>query len=234
MFFTGNGLAEKGCMREKRKKKIRPVKTRRVSFPSDEKVISWLPLLMDAYFIVEKGVAGAIESEQGKGRRLACHKGCSYCCSLSDIPVYPLELMGLSWYAAEKIIGSPRETLIRQLYSHHRNDPCPFLINGECSIHLMRPMACRQFNVFQKLCSEGEDPYYTRPEDLLPPVKRHVDQAFFIMLPFHGVEKESERIRAVESGAMHRFVKNMPECNWKMLAERMQDFDLKKTTGKVQ
>lgn len=221
-------------MREKRKKKIRPVKTRRVSFPSDEKVISWLPLLMDAYFIVEKGVAGAIESEQGKGRRLACHKGCSYCCSLSDIPVYPLELMGLSWYAAEKIIGSPRETLIRQLYSHHRNDPCPFLINGECSIHLMRPMACRQFNVFQKLCSEGEDPYYTRPEDLLPPVKRHVDQAFFIMLPFHGVEKESERIRAVESGAMHRFVKNMPECNWKMLAQRMQDFDLKKTTGKVQ
>ena len=92
--------------------------------------------------------------------------------------------------------------------------------------------ACRQFNVFQRPCSEGEDPYYSRPEDLLPPVKRHVDQAFFIMLPFHGVEKESERIKAVESGAMHRFVKNMPECNWKMLAERMQDFDLKSSAVK--
>ena len=117
--------------------------------------------------------------------------------------------------------------MIKQLDSHRRSDPCPFLIIGECAIHPMRPMACRQFNVFQKPCSEGEDPYYTRPEDLLPPVKKHVDQAFLLMLPFHGVEKESERIRAVESGAMHRLVKNLPECNWKILAKRMQDCDLK-------
>ena len=219
-------------MQSKKNKKIRHKKIKRASFHSDEKALPWLTMLLDAYFIVEKGVSGALESEQRKGRSLACYKGCSECCSLADIPVYPLELMGLSWYAAEKIMGFPREILIRQLYSHSRNDPCPFLVNGECSIHLMRPMACRQFNVFKRSCAEGEDPYYARPEDLMPPVKKHVDQAFFIMLAFHGVEKESERIKAVESGAMHRFVKNLQDCNWKMLAERMQDFDLKKAEAK--
>ncbi len=94
----------------------------------------------------------------------------------------------------------------------------------------MRPMACRQFNVFRKPCEEGEDPYYTRREDVMDPVKKYVDQAFFIMLPFHGVEKDSERIRIVETGAFHKTVKELHACNWRNLAEKMDRFDRKLTT----
>lgn len=209
-------------MSTQKKKKEKLARMRRISFPSDEQMLPWLPLLLEAHAIVDRGVAGAVASEKAKGRRLACQKGCSHCCSLKDIPVYPLELMGLSWYAAEKIIGSYREMLIGQLSSHKRSQPCPFLLSGACMIHPIRPMACRQFNVFQTPCEEGEDPYYARPGDLLKPVNKHVDQAFLVMLPFHGVEKASDRIKAVESGVMHRLVKNLPACNWKILAERMK------------
>ncbi len=94
----------------------------------------------------------------------------------------------------------------------------------------MRPMACRQFNVFGKPCEEGEDPFYTRREDVLDPVKKYVDQAFFIMLPFYGVEKESERIRIVETGEFHKMAKELQAFNWKSVAEKMNKFD--KLNGK--
>jgi len=87
-------------------------------------------------------------------------------------------------------------------------------------------MACRQFNVFGKPCQEGEDPFYTRREDVLDPVKKYVDQAFFIMLPFYGVEKESERIKIVKTGAFHKMAKELHAFNWKSLAGKMHDFDM--------
>lgn len=198
------------------------IKTKRPVF-DEEKGFPWLSMLLDAYYIVDKGIAKAIEAEEKKGRKPACAEGCSNCCrTLRDIPIYPIELMGISWYVAEKIKGELRDILKKQLKEYVRSDQCPFLIKGACPIHIMRPMACRQFTVFGKQCEEGEDPYYTRHDDVLPPVKKYVDQAFFIMLPFHGVEKDTEKIKAVESGALNRMVKVLQECNWKILAERME------------
>lgn len=201
-------------------------KTARFSFPSDEKLHPWLPALLDAYYTVDKGIAMAIESEIRKGRALACSKGCSHCCSTHrDIPVYPLELVGIAWYASEKISGPLRSKLSKRLKNHTHDSTCPFLIDRICAIHPMRPLACRQFNVFGKPCSAGEDPYHTRRGDVLPPVKKHVDQAFFIMLPFYGVEKESDRKRLIEEGAVHTMVRVLQECNWKSLAGKMANVD---------
>jgi Fe-S-cluster containining protein len=208
------------------------LKSRKLSFPSDENLHPWLPLLLDAYAIMDKGVAQAITKEQEKGNKLACTKGCSHCCKIhKDIPIYPLELVGISWYVTEKISGSEREILMDHLRNYSENSPCPFLVNNICSIYPMRPLACRQFNVFGKVCDDGEDPYHTRREDVLQPVKKHVDQAFFIMFPFYGVEKESERAKLVEEGAMHRMVRVLQGLDWKSLAEKMKDFDAKNSRG---
>lgn len=208
----------------KKKNKSGSGKTKRLSFPDDEKKRSWLKLLLDAYQIVDKGVAAAIGSARKKGRKPACSKGCATCCA-KDIPIYPLELIGISWYVTEKITGPVREVLKKQLSGFIKVSPCPFLLEGACSIHPMRPIACRQFNVFGKPCEEGEDPYYTRREDVMDPLKKHVDQAFFIMLPFYGVEKESERIKIIERGDFHKMVKELQACNWKELAEKMERFE---------
>ncbi len=207
-------------------KKKKNIKAKRRSF-AEEKSLPWLSMLLDAYHIVDKGLAKAIDAEEKKGRKLACAERCDNCCrTLRDIPIYPLELMGISWYVSEKLTGGVRDILKQQLADYKRADHCPFLIEGSCPIHSMRPMACRQFNVFLKSCEDGEDPFYTRNNDVLPPVKKYVDQAFFIMLPFYGVDKESEKIKAVESGELNKMVKVLQECNWKMLAERMDKADL--------
>jgi Fe-S-cluster containining protein len=198
----------------------------RFSFREDEAIHPWLPMLLDAYCLIDRGISEGIKAEVKKGRRLACSKGCSHCCKTHQtIPVYPLELVGLSWFVIEKVKGSERETIKTYLKNYRENDPCPFLINGACSVHPMRPAACRQFNVFDTPCAEGEDPYYTRRESVLSPLKKYIDRAFFIMLPFYGVENESERTGLIETGKVHQLVKLMQTCNWKSLAEKMDEYD---------
>ena len=199
---------------------------KRLSFPADAKIHSWLSLLLDAYYTVDKGIVEAVKAESRKGKKLACARGCSSCCKThSTIPVYPVELVGLSWYVTEKIEGPERDFVKVQLRNYRENDPCPFLIEGVCLVHPMRPISCRQFNVFGKPCAEGEDPYYTRREDVLSPIRKYVDRAFFVMLPFYGVQSEAQRWKIIESGAVHQVVKLMQTCNWRSLAEKMDEFD---------
>lgn len=175
---------------------------KRPSFPSDEKTHPWLSKLLDTYYSIDSDVATAIELEKNQNRKLACHKGCSNCCKThKDIPVYPLELVGISWYVTEKISGAEREALKKQLKEHNKDNSCPFLLNDNCSVHRMRPIACRQFNVFGKSCEEGEDAYYTRREDVMPAI-------------FTESSSKPEIVR-------------LQDCHWSSLSKKMADFDRK-------
>ena len=100
----------------------------RLSFPADELVHPWLSRLLEAYHVTDTGVLEGIRREELQGRKLACSKGCAACCrSHTDIPVYPLELVGISWYVTEKVGGSVREQLRKQLLNCRDLDGCPFL-----------------------------------------------------------------------------------------------------------
>ena len=201
-------------------------KPQRLCFPDDEVKYPWLVRLLDAYAIIDQGVSEAIEREQKQGRELACAKGCCSCCSShQDIPVYPLELMGMSWYAIEKLRPPLREKLKQQLQDSDKLECCPFLIEAACSIHAMRPIACRQFNVLDKACAEGEDAYHTRRSDVITPIKRFADEAFDVMLPFYGIKHKAERRKAIKQGTLHALVKVMRECNWQNLPEKMTTFE---------
>lgn len=205
-----------------------PVRVQRLSFPEAEKVQAWLAMLLDAYYTTDKGVAQGILLMEQKGNRLACAKGCCSCCTTHrSIPAYPLELVGISWYATEKVFGPPRDELRRRLANHEAGDACAFLVDGICSIHAMRPMACRQFNVFNQVCAEGEDAYYTRRHDVLTPIKKYTEEAFYIMLPFYGVKNKAERRKIVKKGLIHAVAQDMQALNWGSLAAKMTEFDIR-------
>ena len=197
-------------------------KPKRLQFPKDEAQVSWLPMLLNAYFIADKGVYEAIQKRIKRGDKLACAKGCSSCCKIHiTIPVYPLELVGIYWYAITKIGAPLRDALKENLRHFSTGDPCPFLIKGACSIHPMRPLACRHFNVFNKPCSLGEDPYYTRRQDVLTPLEKYKNKALAAMLPFHGIKERGKRKQAMRKGFLNSQVQNLHEVNWKNLALRM-------------
>ncbi len=198
-------------------------KPARLRFPDDEQRQPWLALLLEIQFICNQGVEHAIALD---GRRLACARGCASCCSShADIPVYPLELMGISWYLLEKLEGDAgaevRERVRRQMARHRDLGACPFLVDAACAIHPLRPMACRQFNVFTTVCLPGEDAYHSRRGDVLTPDAKRKDTALSEMLRHHGVKDGSERRRLVASGEVHRLAQSLREMRWEALAARM-------------
>ncbi len=202
-------------------KKTRPKKggslSRRLSFPEDERRIPWLPLLLDAYAIVDTGVQIAVRNEEKRRSvRLACGKGCGSCCvDQRDIPLYPHELVGIYWYVTEKLEPSVRSGLKSRLAAHGRNSPCPFVSDGACCIHPLRPVGCRQFNVFTTPCAPGEDPYFTRRTDVLTPITEYTDRAFAAVLPFYNIGAGGDiasAIRLVRSQIM-----NLQAFDWNKL-----------------
>ena len=200
----------------------------RLTFPLSEEDHDWLPMLLEGYHITDQGVAKGIGLMEKQGHDLACAKGCSSCCTTHrNIPSYPLELVGITWYCTEIIEEPFREALKLQLMDKEEGGPCVFLIDGVCSIHPLRPMACRQFNVFNKKCDEGEDAYFTRRKDVLTPLKKYTNKAFSVMMPFYGVKDRAQRRHVVENGLMHTMAKSMREMNWSSVARKMIDTPLK-------
>ncbi|MCK7467518.1 MAG: YkgJ family cysteine cluster protein [Desulfosudis oleivorans] len=167
---------------------------KRLRFPDAEKAQPWLPMLLDAYAIADEGIMTAVRERTAEtGERLACSKGCDACCRTHrDIPVYPLELVGIYWFVVEMLTGEVRGSVKKQLVSHGGDDPCPFLVEGTCAIHPLRPMACRQFNVFNRPCGEGEDAFHSRRQDVLTPLQESADRAFAIMLPLRHYRGRGE------------------------------------------
>jgi Fe-S-cluster containining protein len=199
--------------------------SRRLHFPEDEKRIPWLSRLLDAYAIADTGIAIAIRDAEKKGKKkLACGKGCGNCCvHQTDIPVYPHELVGIYWYVSEKMTTPVRDTLKRLLSAHTIGSPCPFLIEGSCSIHPLRPIGCRQFNVFTTTCAPGEDPYYTRRDDVLVPIADYTDRAFAAVLAFYRLDKEKDTSKAVK--LVRGQVMNLQGYDWKKLVTVMEGID---------
>ncbi len=199
----------------------------RLRFPEDELRQSWLPMLLDAYAIIDRGINLATKREEKRRNvTLACKKGCDHCCHThQDIPLYPLEMVGIYWFVIEKIMPPEREILKVQLLNYENGAPCPFLIKGTCAIHFLRPVSCRQFNVFNKPCGKDEDPYYTRREDVLTPLQEYTDQAFFTMLPFYGITTREDRLKAIRENIIHLQVCNLKSCDWKSLGRRIEDPD---------
>jgi Fe-S-cluster containining protein len=188
-------------------------------FPEDEKHQPWLSLLLEIQHLTNQGVAAAIKAD---GRKLACGRGCASCCRThTDIPVYPLELMGIAWFAMEKLEGELRQRVQQQLQQHRDLGACPFLVDEACAIHPLRPMACRQFNVFNTVCTTGEDAFHTRLGDVLRPNVKLKNEALREMLRHHNVKDGRERRRLVETGEVHRLAQSLREMRWESLATRM-------------
>jgi hypothetical protein len=198
---------------------------KRAAFPEAEAKLIWLNLLLDAYSVVDEGVELAL-GQQSRGRILACRKGCAGCCRIhAAVPVYPLEMAGMAWYCTEAVSGGQRFILAAQLESFEEGKPCPFLVDEICVIYPLRPMACRQFNVFGLPCAENEDPFYSRPEDVLTPLEEYVDAAFRVTLPFYGITNEGDKDIFISTKQIHRQVRVLQHCNWKELAKKMRAFD---------
>jgi Fe-S-cluster containining protein len=206
---------------KKNKGHTKPNLSRRLHFPDEERRLSWLPILLDSYAIADTGVAIAVRNREKKERStLACVRGCGNCCvSQTDLPLYPHEIVGIYWYASEKISGLTRDKLRSRLVESDLPG-CPFLIDNVCVIHPMRPVGCRQFNVFTTPCLPGEDPYFTRRDDVLQPDEAYLDRAFAAVLPFYNLRAGGDPVAAIRM--VRAQIMNLRSFKWMKLAVLME------------
>jgi Fe-S-cluster containining protein len=195
--------------------------SRSLHFPEDEARLTWLPQLLDASALIDTGVAIAARTgEKERGTKIACSRGCAVCCGQKDIPIYPHELVGLYWYASEKLGQPDRQVLMEQLADHATGSPCPFLVRNACVVHPVRPAACRWFNIFGAACGPGEDPYYTRRADVLVPIEDYTDLAFSAVLAFYTIKKNDDLTRSLR--IVRSQIMNLQTYDWNKLLQSME------------
>lgn len=196
----------------------------RLSFDDEEKKSTWLSFLLDTYLAGDKQVMDEIRKVLNKkGRKFACTKGCSSCCETHvTIPVYPLELMGIYWYAIDVLKDDKRSGVIEKLNNFRPDQGCPFLVDGACGIHPMRPLACRYFNVFGKACDVGEDPFFSRRDDVLTPDEKQKNKVLSMMLPYHGITTRQGKKEAMKNNYLMQHVRLLQDVDWPKLALRMK------------
>lgn len=185
---------------------------------------AWVPLLRRMHAVADAGIEKAVRAEERRrGARRACRRGCSVCCRhQSDIPAFPIELTGISWYCAERLDGPARATVRARLAEHARGGHCPFLVDDACAVHPVRPLACRLFTVFGRPCAEGEDPYHARRADLLAPPAGLLARVYREMLPFHGVHEPRDQEQWLERRLVDALAVNLPDCDWRSLVTVME------------
>ena len=168
---------------------------RRVRFPQDEDRHPWLRSLLEAYALVDGGVALAVTA---RGETPACGPGCFNCC-IQPVPATPFEVVGMEWYLKHKLALREQRIMAETLSLDRDGMRCPMLLEGRCVVHPLRPVVCRDFVVFGRACGLGEDPCVTRPGDVLRPVPEAVAEAYGLMLPYYGVTGHAQRREAVRS-----------------------------------
>ncbi|MBL7119717.1 MAG: YkgJ family cysteine cluster protein [Dehalococcoidia bacterium] len=197
--------------------------SQRVQYPDDEARHPWLSILLDGYHVIDVGISIELKQEEEKHRTsVTCRKGCSNCCLRPTVPIGPLEELGISWFATEKLQGDVREAIRKQLLIHGETLQCPFLLNSLCSIYLVRPVACRMFFVFGKQCELGEHLEQTRPSDIWTHSRDLARRVAMIVLPFYGITGKRNKIQAFQDGYIGSISRPMHEYPWDKLGRKMK------------
>ncbi len=116
-----------------------------------------LRIAQDATEYSDRLTAGIAERTEAPQR--ACRKGCSYCCRLVNIAVAIPEALAVAEYLRKRTGKDEREGVRRRIDGFLKKTkgldyqqramvrhPCPLLVEDVCSVHEVRPLACRGWN----------------------------------------------------------------------------------------
>ena len=186
-----------------------------IRLPEDEKEFPWLPMLLDAYAISDQAVQEKQERDYREhGFQAACSKGCITCCYQQFIPATSLELAGIVWFICHKMDPKAQKSIIDVLENFSGERTCPMLQNTTCAVYSVRPLACRQFVVYEQACQAREDVLGTRPEHVLKLDNSSIRQAFRSMLPFYEIHTPEEQEVALNDNFLFKQSSYMHQVDW--------------------
>ncbi|WP_292996053.1 YkgJ family cysteine cluster protein [Nitrosomonas sp.] len=200
--------------------------TTRYSSPQAEAQYSWLSGILDTFYISDTQVEAHLQKTAKKGIVPSCHRGCHACCLKPTVPITEPELMVISWYVSEVLLGEIRAQVKIRLIEHRSRLECPFLVERSCSIYPIRPLICRQFLVKSKPCEVGEDVLETRPQDVMSlPRETVIRPVAMRLLDYYQLKSSTAKRKAFESGFIGKSAREMHLYDWTQIATTMDHFD---------
>ncbi|MDE7370688.1 MAG: YkgJ family cysteine cluster protein [Desulfovibrio sp.] len=169
---------------------MRPLNSRHRD-PALERALPGAALMLEACALVDASVDAAVAAAREAGRRVACGPGCDTCCR-QPIPVTPLEFLVMRAQMRFRLAPDIRARLEAQHAEQCAAEPeplrrpCPFLLDGSCSVYAVRPLACRRYLVLERPCAPGEICTESRPEDMLIPARKALHAALALTFPWYG------------------------------------------------
>lgn len=181
----------------------------------------WLQTLLDIYALIDSWIAEEKE-RKGVNPKIVCSKGCGQCCKILTIPINHLEFRGLCWYISEILPMEERLMIKKRIHMYDFEEGCPFLIKEACLVYPVRPLACRQFFVLNKPCTEGIHPWLERREDIFCAIDSKISWLIATKyLPLYGIKDESEQRKAFEQGYLHECDQPLTSYDWTGLSVRL-------------
>jgi len=106
----------------------------------------------DAIAATVRGVGEAAMAKFRHPQPLACKKGCAWCCfqlvAASGPEVFAIARAVAGSALADKVRDTVASRVIDPDRQFDLHNPCAFLDRGACSIHPVRPLACRYYASF--------------------------------------------------------------------------------------
>ncbi len=193
----------------------------RQSYPEHEARHPWLASLLNAYHLADAAVRADLERETARrGAPPACRAGCHVCCVGQVVPVSDVEALGLWWFCAELMDPALQKRLRVNLLAQEDSPACPFLLDGACSVYLVRPFVCRQHYVFGQACRPGENLREHRPGDVFTAGLGAARDLAWEILPLYGTAAEDVDHR-FENGYVGRKAKDLHSLPLANIVEHM-------------
>jgi Fe-S-cluster containining protein len=183
-----------------------------------------LAILRDALRILDEGLTHEVSAEeQRRGVRVGCHAGCTACCE-SSVRVRPIEIEGIVWYAATQLDEDTWRRVEARL-SRPDDGVCPFLLDGQCSVRPLRPVACRSFFVFGEPCRSGERLYELRAGDVFDRSEALFERVVLRLLddPSFGPRPDEDEPAADRTGAFYRKARRLQQVDWVATIAALRD-----------
>ncbi len=174
-----------------------------------------LAILRDALRILDEGLGQEVAAEeQRRGVRVGCHAGCTACCE-SSVRVRTIEIEGIAWYAATQLDEDTWRRVAARL-SRPDDGVCPFLLDGQCSVRPLRPVACRSFFVFGEPCRSGERLYELRAGDVFDRSEALFERVVLRLLddPSFEPAADEDPAPAHRTGAFYRKARRLRQVDW--------------------
>jgi len=176
-----------------------------------------------------------VDGEIQKCDDIACHKGCDACCKKSsNVMVIQPEAFNIVDYIAGKATTAVGKQMLKQMKAAtSETEECPFLVEGECGVYEVRPLACRTYYIHGEPCTEEEVHQGTRMEDMhiwnvveLAPIHRPLLDILY------GLKYPGAQDAAFMSGAIAKNAYVLNNIKWAQFAKGIENQMSASTTDK--